>query len=482
MASIWKRSTDRNRKGSCWYITYRDERSRPKTVRGYPDKQATTLLANQLEADADLRRRGVIDTRADNYAAHERQLLADHLTAWHTFLVGKGGTQSHADLSRNRVARLLDLAQAQKLSDLTPSKIQGALKALRDGGLSLRSIHHHVRVIKGFSRWLARDNRTRADELASLTAQNPDPDRRHVRRVLTDQDLGRLIRATETGQQFRHVPGPDRAWLYRVALATGFRASELASLTPESFDLTADPPTIEVQAGFSKRRRHDVQPIPLTLASAIAPWLATLPPGKPVWKFKNHDTALMIRFDLEAAGVPYRTSEGAADFHSLRSCYVTALVRSNVSVKVAQSLARHSTPVLTLNTYTHLGLFDQVAALEALPDLTAQSDHPVMQATGTDPAPERISERAAPAQRSGSGIGRLYTYSSGTAKGAARKLTVLTGTLKRPEIKAIGTYVRFVSCPGQRRRWDSNPRKVALHTLSKRAGSAALALLQNRDY
>ncbi len=29
-----------------------------------------------------------------------------------------------------------------------------------------------------------------------------------------------------------------------------------------------------------------------------------------------------------------------------------------------------------------------------------------------------------------------------------------------------------------RRRWDSNPRKVALHTLSKRADSAALALLQ----
>ncbi len=32
-----------------------------------------------------------------------------------------------------------------------------------------------------------------------------------------------------------------------------------------------------------------------------------------------------------------------------------------------------------------------------------------------------------------------------------------------------------------RRRWDSNPRKVALHTLSKRAGSAALALLHTEQ-
>jgi hypothetical protein len=36
----------------------------------------------------------------------------------------------------------------------------------------------------------------------------------------------------------------------------------------------------------------------------------------------------------------------------------------------------------------------------------------------------------------------------------------------------------FCFCIFWRRRWDSNPRKVALHTLSKRADSAALALLQ----
>jgi len=32
--------------------------------------------------------------------------------------------------------------------------------------------------------------------------------------------------------------------LYRVAMMTGLRASELASLTVASFDLTADPPTV----------------------------------------------------------------------------------------------------------------------------------------------------------------------------------------------------------------------------------------------
>ena len=56
--------------------------------------------------------------------------------------------------------------------------------------------------------------------------------------------------------------------------------------------------------------------------------------------------------------------------HSLRHSYITALAKSNAPVKIVQSLARHSTPVLTLGVYTHLGLYDQTPALDALPDLT----------------------------------------------------------------------------------------------------------------
>jgi integrase len=46
----------------------------------------------------------------------------------------------------------------------------------------------------------------------------------------------------------------DRLMLYRVALGTGFRAGEIASLTPASFDLGAAPPTVTVAAGQSRAR------------------------------------------------------------------------------------------------------------------------------------------------------------------------------------------------------------------------------------
>ena len=48
--------------------------------------------------------------------------------------------------------------------------------------------------------------------------------------------------------------------LYAVAVMTGLRAAELASLTRDSFKLDAVPPAVAVEAGYSKRRRKDTVP------------------------------------------------------------------------------------------------------------------------------------------------------------------------------------------------------------------------------
>lgn len=58
----------------------------------------------------------------------------------------------------------------------------------------------------------------------------------------------------------------------------------------------------------------------------------------------------MLRKDLEAAGIPYRdASDRVADFHALRHTFITRLVRSDVAPAVANSLARHSGPTLTMD-------------------------------------------------------------------------------------------------------------------------------------
>ena len=106
---------------------------------------------------------------------------------------------------------------------------------------------HYIRGIKQFSRWLKLQKRTPDDALAALAGFNAETDRRYVRREMTPDEVAYLLRTVETYTTAMHnMPGPDRAMAYRVALGTGFRAKELRSLTPASFDLDADPPTVTV--------------------------------------------------------------------------------------------------------------------------------------------------------------------------------------------------------------------------------------------
>jgi len=183
--------------------------------------------------------------------------------------------------------------------------------------------------------------------------------------------------------------------LYRVAAGTGFRASEMRSLTPASFDLDADPPTVAVEAAYSKRRGHDVQPTPKPLAIVLQPWLARKAKRAPVFDLPQR-TAEMLRADLAAAGIASRDEAGhVVDFHSPRHTYVSHIVEGGASVKVAQELARHSTPTLTIGRYAKTRLHDLTAALEGLPigDPT-KTEAATLRATGTDDDVQRLVQRA----------------------------------------------------------------------------------------
>ncbi len=376
------------KRGDVWYFRYTDADGVRRMRKGCTDKRETERMAAAAGIETAKIKSGLIDPRDLVQRTHEAKPLASHVADWHAYLLAKGSTRQHADLSRNRISRIIELARLGRISELTPSKVQAALKAIRDTGVSLRSIHHYTRASKGFSRWLWRDGRAREDTLAHLTSQNPDADRRRIRRALEPEELVKAIRAAEQGRVVLKTTGPDRAMLYQLAMGTGFRANELRTLTPEAFDLAGDQPTITVKAAYSKRRRDDVQPIQPELADALRPWLAARAPGKPLFGKLTKHTANLLKHDLEAAGIPYETASGTADFYCLRHSYVTALAMSNAPVKVVQSLARHSTPSLTFGIYAHVGLHDQAPALDALPDLTrrAPSSEPTTLAkTGTDP-------------------------------------------------------------------------------------------------
>lgn len=367
MASVYKMNGRKN-----WMIAHYDAGgTRRVRSSGTTDRRLAERVAAKLDGDALLRREGVVDPTLDAFAAAARKPIQEHLGDFVACLRHRGRTEKHAKDREAQLGRLVETSGATSIGDLTPGRVQRALAELKKRrNLSLRTLHRHVVAVKALSRWLVREGRLPTDHLANLTGYNCDLDRRHERRALTATEAATLVAAAENGPEVERLSGRDRAALYRLAVGTGFRTAELASLTPESFGLDDEPPRVTVKAGYTKNGKLAIQPIRRDLAQILRPWLAGKPAGAPVFDVPklSYRTARMMRHDLAVARIAYRDADGLfADFHALRHTFITEIVRSGANVKAAQTLARHSTPVLTLAVYAHMGMEDLGEALEAMP-------------------------------------------------------------------------------------------------------------------
>ena len=399
-----------------------------RTVTLCDDRDAAQEMFAEIAKRARRESRGDIDPFED----HRKRSLTDHLADFKTHLEAKGNGSRHVMQTCNRIQDGFDACGFKWLADLKAGRVANWLADRRkptkgkDGnaipGLSIASSNHHLVAVKSFGNWLVRDRRCSENPFAHLSRMNARVDVRRERRTLSGQELGRLLKATKTGAEYRGLTGESREMLYLTALFTGLRASELASLTEGSFDLTTDPPTVTVEACYSKHRREDVLPLHPALATQFAGWLAkrrqaapqaisddsvTLlirpatapsPKGKRSAKTVSakpvertwpgtwiERSAEMLRDDLDAAGIPYLTDDGVFDFHAFRHQFITSLAKNGVHPKLAQTLARHSTITLTMDRYSHVGLLDMTAALESLPCVPTPIEQ-ITLATGTDDA------------------------------------------------------------------------------------------------
>lgn len=401
------RATYRNRDGKKrkarkWYIEFRDHFEKVRRLAVFTDKGLSRELGLKIErlvryrvsgAPPDptllrwletlspslskgLSRIGLLDRR---WAAAGKA-LKDHVADYRQSLLDKGNTRKHADLTVQRVQTILDSIGAVSWSDLKAEAVQHYLADRRrlprgNGNLSIASSNHCLTAIKGFCRWMIRDGRASESPVVHLQGLNAKTDRRHDRRALTVDELRRLLKVAANGPDRYGMTGPERVMLYRVAVETGLRAGELRSLTRASFDLDADPPTVMVEAAYSKHRREDVLPLrPGTAADPKAFLARVFPAAQAFHVPRRRNMALMLRADLEVAGIVYRDDAGrVVDFHALRHTFITNLANSGVHPKVAQALARHSTITLTMDRYSHSYMGEQSEAVAALPDLSPDS-------------------------------------------------------------------------------------------------------------
>ncbi len=383
MASLFKQMTSKvdkktgekvKVKSKKWYGQYRDEKGRIKRVPLCRDKSAAQSMLNDLVRSVERRQAGLID----KYDEHLKNEIASHIEDFKQSLLEKNNSSKHVNQTCNRLSLIVKECGFTTLVDMTGEAISHWLMEKRQAkDFGIKTSNYYLSVVRQFGNWLVHLKRLPENPFQYLKLLNSAVDNKRERRTLSQSEYQCLKEAVLSEKAFRGLSGMDRAILYQVAVNTGFRASELASLKVHSLNLNVQNPSIKVDAAYSKRRREDVQPIRKDLAEVLKNWLLSkgqeLSRGTDLWPGTWHlRAAKMLKNDLKAAGIPYEDKAGRVfDFHALRHQFISNLAESGIHPKIAQQLARHSTITLTMDRYTHSQDQKILEALDKMPSISS---------------------------------------------------------------------------------------------------------------
>ena len=386
------------RKAAKWYMAFRDHMNRRRSWPLLKDKRESEKYAERISQLCGCRRvseplndelskwlenvpdrllkllveAGLIDTQR----AVSGKPLTEHLTEFKVCLLADGCSKKQAGQVVSRITKIIDSCGFRSFSDVSVSEIQQYLLNQRQRSnrpMSKRTYNFYIQAIKQFSKWAEDDRRITQSPVTTLSKITVEKDDTIQRRVLVVSDLIHLLDITANQPKRFSLTGYQRSLVYRLAAETGLRANEIRNLTVGSFDFKNN--TVTALGAYAKNKKLAVLPLRPDTAELIREYVQGKMPHIQLFKLTDK-TAEMLRFDLEAAGIPYTDESGKVfDFHALRHQFGTMLAVGGVTPKVAQSLMRHSDINLTMGIYTHTLTGQEEAAVQSLPDLSKKKQH-----------------------------------------------------------------------------------------------------------
>jgi integrase len=393
----------------CYTAQYFDHNGkRRKAATGCPDKATAEQVADRIQSEVALRKRGIVNAEQEQVADTSRRTVAQHLADFEAGMVAAGRTSDHVTRTVGFIREIADAAGFVNLADITADGVNRFASDLTTKGRAARTVQARLTAIKGFTRWLATHGKLPRDPLASVKKPNPAADRRHERRMLRPEEWNWLRVTTEQAPERYGMTGHERMLLYAVAIQSGLRSGECRSLTRGRLLLDDDQPYIVCKARSTKNKKDARQYIQPGLAGELAQHIGTKAFAAPVFTMPDEtNVARMFRADLADARRAWlgSTQDPAerlrreqsdflqaanhdgekADFHSLRHTTGAWLALAGVHPKVVQTVMRHSSITLTMDTYGHLFPGQDAQAVASLPDIMGGGiGQEAMTATGTD--------------------------------------------------------------------------------------------------
>lgn len=393
-----------------YLISYFDAAGKRQEINsGTTDHDAAEQIAANLKTEVALRKRGIISAEQERIAEAGRRSLAEHVTDFENAMLSPGRTKRHVAYTLKYIREIARASEWVMLADITADDVNRFARDLTKKGRSARTVEGKLTAVKSFTKWLTERGKLASDPLSSVKRPNPKADRRYERRMLLPEEWDWLRLVTINGPGRLGMTGGERMLLYAVAIQTGLRSGELRSLTRGKLFLDATPPYVTCKAGSTKNRKTARQYIQPDLAAELKAHVATKAPRAPVFTMPHGSlVAGMLRQDLADARREWLKStkdpeerirreqsdflqavnhEGEkADFHSLRHTTGAWLAKNGEHPKVVQTVMRHASITLTMDTYGHLFPGQEADAVANMPSIlggnTAAPE--VLQATGTD--------------------------------------------------------------------------------------------------
>lgn len=266
-------------------------------------------------------------------------------------VVERGLAQNSLEAYRRDLARYASYLKERQnqVAALDRAEVPRYLLALREAGLSSRSVARHLSAIRQFHRFLVREGYATEDPTAHL--ESPRPWRR-LPTVLSSEEVDRLLTPCEprTPHELR-----NRAML-EVLYASGLRVSELVGLRLADLDLTVG--VVRVLGKGDKERLVPLGDV------AVASLRAYLTHGRPRLEKRRasphlflgrHGRGLtrqmfwqLLKRYVGAAGITKRVTP-----HTLRHSFATHLLERGADLRSVQMMLGH-TDISTTQIYTHL--------------------------------------------------------------------------------------------------------------------------------
>jgi integrase len=435
MASIYKRGGKGNRHGR-YRIAYFDEFGRRLDVAaGTSDHDTARQIADKLEADAALKRRGVISPQEGKLAELNAKPLVDHIADYLAHCRRQKQDDLHVSNKEAQLKKLSESSKAVVLAEWTREAVQRHLNALADSKKSARTVNQHKTTIATFVGWCYASVGVHANPLAKMPRMDEAADQRLVRRSMTEDELGRLLAVPEAIEK-------GRADCYIVLTFAGLRVGDATQITWGDVDLAGG--TLRIRQLVGKSRRLDYLPLH---AQALAVLERIKPPFcRPTDRvFKTVPRVKTFHRDCERAGIERFDAEGQVDRHALgRTTFGTRLANSGVMPQMASKLMRHTDVKITMKHYTKLRLHDEARAMESLPQITA-AEPAVRRATGTDSMPVTLQQNL---QQSGGFSSLALSPSGSPATPAMRDEVGSSMSVSSDKTRDFGTAGQAQASPG----------------------------------